>query len=165
MLGASLSPLSTQVLPPDYTTQIGFEFGGTTIDDDRGSESSVQFSRQRVRAIGQAMQRHRAATALIETHVGIGAPSDVAVSYCVNRGAAIAAWLVWYYNIAVERLRVRAWGKRVTKHARRSTHPNGDCARKGYGWGEIILTLHETELPCRPDYYCLLYTSPSPRDS
>ena len=152
-LGASLSPLSPQVQPPDYTAQIGFEFGGTMLDDDRGSESSVPHSRLRIRAIGFAMQRHPSATAIIETHVGIGAPSDVAAAYCVSRGAVIAAWLVWYFNIAVERITVRAWGKRITKLARRSSHPNGDCARSGYGWGECILSLAATELPCRPDYY------------
>ena len=99
------------------------------------------------------MRRHPRSTLLIETHVGIGAPSELAVPYCVSRGATIAAFLVWYHNVAVERLTVRAWGTRVTKHARRSTHPNGDVARAGYGWGELLLELDDTQVPCRPDYY------------
>ena len=157
-LGASLSSLTsslkgTMCVPPDYCAQIGFEFGGYMIDDDDASESGVPHSRARIRAIAEVMQRHPNSTAVIETHVGIGAPPHVAASYCVHRGAVIAALLVWYHNIAVERLTVRAWGKRITKHARRSTHPNGNCARAGYGWGEIFVVLDGTLMPCRPDYY------------
>ena len=44
---------------------------------------------------------------VIDTHVGRGAPSDAAVSYCLNRGAVLAAIFVWYHQIAVERLVVR----------------------------------------------------------
>ena len=139
--------------PADYSAQVGFALGGFLLDDNLGSESGVAHSRQRIQVIAEAMCKYPAATAVIETHVGIGAPTDVALSYCIKRGAIIAAILVWKHNIALKRLTVRAWGKRLTKIARRSSHPNGDCARAGYGWGELILRLHQTELPPRPDYY------------
>jgi hypothetical protein len=48
---------------------------------------------------------------------------------------------------------VRGWGKRLTRRAARSEHPNGDAARAGYGWGEIFLSVHGMELPARPEYY------------
>ena len=153
MLGASLSPLSPSLDPPEYTAQVGFEFGGTMVDTNEGKESHVPHSRRRIRAIGHVMQRHPAARCVIETHVGFGAPPGVAISHCVARGAVIAAFLVWYHNIEVERISVRAWGKHVTKYARRSTHPNGDCARGGCGWGELFVELNGTTMPCRPDYY------------
>ena len=152
-LGATLSPLSPQLAPPDYTAQVGFEIGCTMVDGDLGTRSGVRHSQSRIRAVAAALQRHPAATAVIDTHVGRGAPSDVAVSYCLNRGAVLAAILVWYHQIAVERLVVRAWGKRLNKHARRSSHPNGDASRAGYGWGELFLRLEGTEVPARPDYY------------
>ena len=37
--------------------------------------------------------------AVIDTHVGLGAPSDVAVRFCVNRGAVVACILVWQVMI------------------------------------------------------------------
>ena len=152
-LSASLSLLSTQLAPPDYTAQVGFRFGETLLDDRLGSESGVMHSRARIRAVAEAMRRHPSASACIDTHIGAGAPADVAVSHCVNRGAIIAAILVWHHQIAIERLIVRAWGKRLIKHARRSSHPNGDCARSGYGWGELFLRFDGSEMPPRPDYY------------
>ena len=154
-LSASISSVWPQPeeLLPDFAMLVGFEFGGTLLDDNDGRDSGVPHSRGRLRAIAHAVKRHPAATVVIETHVGPTAPTNISVPYCVTRGAVVAAVLVWHHNIAVERLSVRAWGKRITKHARRSTHPSGDCARAGYGWGEIFVTLHGVEMPRRPDYY------------
>jgi hypothetical protein len=137
----------------EYSTQIGFEFGGTLLDDEDGTESGVPCSQGRLAVMGNALRLHPSATAVIEAHVGPTAPRSIAISYSISRAANVAAALVWDHNIAVSRLRVRAWGKLLTKRAAKSAHPNGDAARAGYGWGEVFLMVDGLELPRRPDYY------------
>tara|TARA_B110001452_G_scaffold235258_1_gene213961 strand:- start:50 stop:1000 length:951 start_codon:yes stop_codon:yes gene_type:complete len=135
------------------TVQIGFEFGGWLLDGEGGEESGVLDSRRRIRAVAEALQMHPSATAVIDAHLGPTAPSGVSKSYSAMRGATVAAVLVWQHNIDCHRLAVRAWGKRLTRRAMRSEHPNGDAARAGYGWAEVFVELGDVELPRRPDYY------------
>jgi hypothetical protein len=135
------------------TTQVGFEYGGKTLDDDEGTESGVRHSRGRIAAVAEALRTFPLATAVIDAHVGLGAPSGIATEYSIARGAMIAAVLVWNHQIDVARLRVRGWGKRVTRLAHGSPHPNGAAARAGFGWGELFVTHEAVELPARPDYY------------
>ena len=135
------------------TAQIGFEFGGWLLDGEDGEESGVLDSRHRIRAVSEALQMHPLATAVIDAHLGPTAPSGVSKSYSAMRGATVAAVLVWQHNIDCHRLAVRAWGKRLTRRAMRSEHPNGDAARAGCGWAEVFLELGGVELPRRPDYY------------
>ena len=136
-----------------YSAQVGFQFGGKTVDCDDGGESGVCNSRGRINVIAEALLMHPSATAVIEGHVGITAPSSVAIEYSVARGTMVAAILVWQHNIDVSRLRVRGWGKRLCRKASRSTHPNGDVFRSGYGPGEMFVELLGIEMPRRPDYY------------
>ena len=138
-------------IPPP--AQVGFEFGGTMLDFDDGRESTVEHSQARIRAIAEAMSRHASATAVIDAHVGPTAPGSVALSYSSQRGAVVAAILVWEHQIAVQRLRVRYWGKRLVRRAAESAHPNGDAPRSGNGWGELFIQCHGVEIPKRPGYY------------
>ena len=135
------------------TSQVGFEFGGTMLDDDDGNESGIANSQGCTKSIAEMLQHHSRASLVIETHVGLTAPGSIAFSYCAMRGAVIAAALVWHHNIGLDRLRVRGWGRRITRKAARSSHPNGATARAGYGWGELFIELHGATLPERPDYY------------
>lgn len=135
------------------TYSVGFEYGSKLLDDELGSESNVRNSRGHIAAVAAILQMHPTARVVIDTHVGRAAPSEIAVPYSIDRGAMIAAVLVWQHNVAVSRLRVRGWGKRLTKQARKSKHPHGDIARAGYGWGEIFVECHGVTLPEQPDYY------------
>ena len=136
-----------------YTAQVGFGLADIMLDKDDGRESCVQNSRGRLRAVADALHMHPSAKALIDAHVGLTAPGGIAMSYSARRGSVIAAVLVMNHNIAVDRLRVRCWGKRVAKRAAKSAHPNSESARAGYGWGEVFLLMDGVELPARPDYY------------
>ena len=83
------------------------------LDYDDGRESTVEHSLPRIGVIAEAMTRHASASAVVDAHVGPTAPGSVALSYSAQRGAVCAATLVWEHQIALERLRVRYWGKRL----------------------------------------------------
>ena len=156
-LTAALAPYAPSQYDPEYgipsPAQVGFEFGGTMLDFDDGRESTVEHSQARIRVIAEALSRHASATAVIEAHVGPTAPGSVALSYSSQRGAVAAAILVWEHQIAVQRLRVRYWGKKLVRCAAESAHPNGDAPRSGNGWGELFIQCHGVEIPKRPGYY------------
>lgn len=149
-----VSCLYPQVKYPEYSAQVGFVFAGIMVDsDDGGAYSGLYHSRSRINVIEEAMQRHPNATVVIDAHVGSAASLDIAVSLSVRRGAVIAAMLVEQHKISVERITVRAWGKRLLSHARESSHPTGRAARAGHGWADLFMELEGTELPGRPAYY------------
>ena len=152
-------------------SRVGFQYAALCLGSEDGTNSGgVQGSMRHLSAAAKLLQENPSARLLIEGHVGMGAPDEVAQSFSEYRAHVVATWLVEHFAVEEERLLMRGWGKRIAEQAQDSHHPNAAAAKQGYGWAELFIILGSgcggdgsiTYLPARPDYYYAGPTSPPP---
>ena len=145
---------------------VGFEFAGTALDDEAGTDSHLPGSRAILGAWARLLVRHPTLRARIDAHCGITAPRVLAGVYSRKRGLSVAAELA-ACGVSMRRVAIAGWGKTLARRAAGSAHPNGDPARMGCGWAEVFVhwpaedvcdlcdceTAGGLELPTRPGYY------------
>ena len=116
---------------------VGFEFAGTALDDEAGTDSAIPGSRAILRAWARLLQRHPQVRVHIDAHVGPTAPRALAGVYSRRRGLSVATELM-ACGVAPGRLSLCGWGKLLVRRAACSSHPNSAPARMGYGWAELF---------------------------
>ena len=148
--------------------RIGFQFASLTVGSEDGEDSSIAGSRARLAAVAKLLEEHPDARVLIEGHVGITAPPELAQSFSEHRAHVIASILAEEFAVCPQRLLARGWGSTISEAAQASTHPNADTAKQGFGWAELFLVLtpcHTDDVlffPERPDYYSIAPPPPPP---
>ena len=140
---------------------VGFEFAGTALDDEAGTDSALPGTRAILGAWANFLRRHPSVVVRIDAHCGVTAPCALAPSYSRRRGLSVAMELA-SCGISLQRVHICGWGKQLARRAARSSHANGAPARMGCGWAELFAQWPGddsrdaeglVELPLRPDYY------------
>ena len=123
-------------------SRVGFQYAALCLGSEDGTNSGgVQGSMRHLSAAAKLLQENPSARLLIEGHVGMGAPDEVAQSFSEYRAHVVATWLVEHFAVEEERLLMRGWGKRIAEQAQDSHHPNAAAAKQGYGWAELFIIL------------------------
>ena len=130
-----------------FDNRIGFQFASLSIGSEDGSDSTIAGNRARLGAVAELLEMYPEARVLIEGHVGVSAPPEIAQSYSEHRAHTVAQILEEEHHICPQRLLTRGWGSTIAEVAQRSSHPNADAAKQGYGWAEIFVVL----TPCHTD--------------
>ena len=171
-LAATLQEDVTQqfATPP----QVGYAFASLCMGSEDGENSFVEGSRAHIIAAAKVLAEHPEARVLIEGHVGVSAPPEVAQQFSEHRAHIVAQILEEDFGICGGRIETRGWGSSVAAAAQSSAHPNARAAKGGYGWAEIFFfSAPEDEeangaggqpalYPPRPDYYPRPEASPPP---
>jgi len=135
--------------------RIGFQFASLSIGSEDGSDSTISGSSARITTIAKLMKSWPDTKLLIEGHVGMSAPAEIAQSYSEHRAHVVATTLVEEHGVSADQILTRGWGSRISQAAQTSDHPNAQAAKAGFGWAEIFFAVppcgHTT--PPRPDYY------------
>lgn len=137
--------------------RIGFSYASTEIEDPTPEEEGcIMHNMQRIESVRKVWKQFGSSALIIDAHVGTLAPRGVASRFSRVRGAAVLQAILQddqEEHDNDDRIITQAWGKRVAHAASMSSHRYAQIAREGKGWAEIYFTLHELELPPRPDYY------------
>ena len=149
---------------PGIENRIGFSFAALCVSED--DSEIIAGSRTRLMAVAQVMHEYPLLSILIEGHVGVSAPSEIAQEYSEAR-AHIVARILEEEGICPSRFTTRGWGYRVARVALDSDDPAASVAKAGFGWADMFFTLPDaSEFPPRPAYYdAFLAASPPPPSS
>ena len=96
---------------------------------------------------------------MLEGHVGVSAPDEIAVAYSRYRAQIVGQILEDEYGVDASRIESRGWGYDVSRIAQQSEHPSASAAKAGYGWVELFFRANPcphhapTIVPPIPDYY------------
>ena len=153
--------------------RVGFSFASLSIGSEDGEDSTIGGSKARIAAVAKVLKEHDDVRLIIEGHVGLSAPPEIAQAFSEQR-AHIVAQAIEDLGVQADRMQTRGWGKRVAENAQGSPHPNARAAKAGYGWAELFLiapplewssyssrlgSFDNLELPKRPDYYFVSATA------
>ena len=101
---------------PEGDNRIGFSFASLCIGSDDGQDSTIAGSTSRIASIAHVMQLHPNTRLVVEGHVGVSAPPEIAQSYSEARAHIIAHELE-QMGVSPCRLATRGWGSRVSSAA------------------------------------------------
>ena len=145
--------------------QIGFSFASLSIGSESGEDSTIAGSRARIAATAELLAAFPDSRLLIEGHVGVSAPPEIADQFSEHRANVVSQILEEDYNISASRIASNVgWGYRISQLAQGSSHPLAQAAKEGFGWAEVYFVFgscHDGAMvPARPSFYF----RPSPPD-
>ena len=150
----ALVAFNTTATVPD--NRIGFCFATLCLGSEDGHDSTIAGSRARIIAVAKTLHNHPNTRVIIEGHVGVSAPPELAQAYSEYRAQIIAQILEEDFQICPHRITTRGWSYHVSRAAQTSAHPNAQTAKEGFGWAEVFITSsaceHALTFPERPDY-------------
>ena len=139
--------------------RVGFAFASLTLGAECGVDSTIAHSRARIAAAAKVLAAHPEADLVLEGHVGVSAPDEIAVAYSRYRAQIVGQILEDEYGVDASRIEARGWGYDVSRIAQQSEHPSASAAKAGYGWVELFFRANPcphhapTIVPPVPDYY------------
>ena len=145
--------------------QIGFSFASLSIGSESGEDSTIAGSRARIAATAELLATFPDSRLLIEGHVGVSAPPEIADQFSEHRANVVSQILEEDYNVSASRIASNVgWGYRISQLAQGSPHPLARAAKEGFGWAELYFVFgscHDGAMvPARPSFYF----RPSPPD-
>ena len=139
--------------------RVGFAFASLTLGAECGADSTIAHSRAHIAAAAKVLAAHPEADLVLEGHVGVSAPDEIAVAYSRYRAQIVGQILEDEYGVDASRIEARGWGYDVSRIAQQSEHPSASAAKAGYGWVELFFRANPcphhapTIVPPIPDYY------------
>ena len=118
--------------------RVGFAFASLTLGAECGADSTIAHSRAHIAAAAKVLAAHPEADLVLEGHVGVSAPDEIAVAYSRYRAQIVGQILEDEYGVDASRIESRGWGYDVSRIAQQSEHPSASAAKAGYGWVELF---------------------------
>ena len=101
--------------------RIGFAFASLCLASEDGSDVPIPGSQARLAAVADVLAKYPKSRLLVEGHVGVAAPDEIAQSYSEHRSHVVAMLLEQHFGVDGDRLMTRGWGKDITEAAQQSS--------------------------------------------